>query len=183
MFEYKVNEDISLKLEDHTDSKELFDLIDASRSHLSEWLSWVDKIQTEKDIIESIKRNLIDFSKQEGMHFVILYKGEIAGTVGLKYFQWDVKSAEIGYWLAPDYLGKGIMTEAVKGVMAYGFEYVSLDKIEIWAAEDNLKSRSIPERLNFVHEGMRRNNELIKGTYHTMMIYGMLKSEWITSNR
>lgn len=178
MFYYKIDEELSLKLKDYQDTKELYALIESSRDHLKVWMNWIHKVNGEEDIREGTNRNLQQYADQKSMHYLIIYKGEIAGTVGLKGFNWDVKSAEIGYWLGSDFQGKGIMTRAVKALMEYGFNYVGLDKLEVWAAEGNTKSRSIPERLGFVQEGMRRQNEILDGTYHNMIIYGMLKSEW-----
>lgn len=182
MFYYKIDDELSLKLKDYQDTKELYTLIDASRDHLKEWMTWIHKVNSEEDIREATKRNLQQFADQTGMHYLIMFKGEIAGTVGLKGFNWDVKSAEIGYWLGPDFQGKGIMTRAVNALMEYGFDYVGLDKLEVWAAEGNTRSRSIPERLGFVQEGKRRQNEILDATYHNMIIYGMLKSEWVAAS-
>jgi len=178
MLDYKINEDISLKLKDYQDSHELFKLIKSSREHLKEWMVWVDSVQTEEDVVKSIHKNLIEFAEQKGIHFLILYKGAIAGTIGLKYIDWSIKSAEIGYWLGKDYLGKGIMIEACRAVMKYGFQQLKLNKIEIWAAEDNQKSRQIPVKLGFTYEGMRRADEILNGKYVDMCIYGMLAKEW-----
>ncbi|GEN51010.1 GNAT family N-acetyltransferase [Alkalibacterium pelagium] len=178
MFYYKIDDELSLKLKDYQDTEDLYALIEASREHLKVWMNWIHNVNSEEDIREGTKRNLQQFADQKAMNYLIIYKGEIAGTVGLKGFNWDVKSAEIGYWLGPDFQGKGIMTRAVNALMEYGFDYVGLDKLEVWAAEGNTRSRSIPERLGFVQEGMRRQNEILDDTYHNMIIYGMLKSEW-----
>lgn len=178
MFEHKIDQDLSIKLKDHQDSEELFKVIEQSRAHLKEWMTWTDSIRTVEDVAKATQRNLIDFSQQKAMHYLILFKGKIVGTIGLKQFDWTVKSAEIGYWISPDHQGKGIITRAAKTMIAYGFDQIKLNKIEIWAAEKNTKSRNVPERLGFVLEGMRRSNEYLDGEYHNMMIYGLLKTEW-----
>jgi ribosomal-protein-serine acetyltransferase len=112
------------------------------------------------------------------MHFVVLYNGEVAGDISLKEINWSIKSAEIGYWLGSAYTGKGIMTRAVRSMLDYAFNDLGLHKVEIWAAEENVKSRRVPERLGFVQEGTRRDDELIGGKYITMVIYGLLEDEW-----
>lgn len=60
MLDYKIKEDISLKLKDYQDSNELFKLIESSREHLKEWMVWVDSVQTEEDVVKSIHKNLIE---------------------------------------------------------------------------------------------------------------------------
>jgi len=178
MFTYKVDEEVSLKIKDFQDSSELFNLIDSSRDYLKKWMTWVESTKNEEDVRKRTKNDLYEFAEQKGMHFLILHKGSIVGTISLKYFDWSIKSAEIGYWLAEEFQGQGLMTKAVKALLDYGFDQLHLNKIEIWAAKKNMKSRSVPERLGFVQEGMRRDDEIINGKYVTMIIYGMLKSEW-----
>ncbi|EXJ23241.1 Ribosomal-protein-L7p-serine acetyltransferase [Alkalibacterium sp. AK22] len=183
MFEYKIDQELSLKLTMPKDSAELFELIEVSRAHIGEWMSWVHQIKSQQDVQDSIEQNLIELSKQKGMHCLIVFRGKIIGSASLKYFDWDVRSAEIGYWISPAHEGKGVMSQTAQALTDYGFEYYKLNKIEIWAAEENVRSRSIPERLGFVLEGMRRANERINGRSHNMMIYGLLRSEWKNMSR
>lgn len=178
MFEYRVTSQLSLKLIDYQDTETLFHLISSSREHLREWGSWVERIETKEDTEQLIKKYLLQYAGKKGMHFLIKYENEPVGSISLKQFSWDVNSGEIGYWLSPDYVGKGIVSQAAEGILEYGFNYVNLHKIEIWAADKNEKSKQVPERLGFVKEGVRRDNEFLHGQYFTMAIYGLLKTEW-----
>ncbi len=178
MFTYKVDEEIVLKFKDHQDSRELFELIDRSRVHLKEWMTWVDEVQSVTDIETATKKHILAFADQRAIHMLIVYKGAVAGSININRIDWSIGSAEIGYWLGSGFTGEGIITRAVSSLLDYAFSNLNLHKIEIWAAEGNTKSRSIPERLGFIQEGMRRDDEWINGRYVTMMIYGMLKEEW-----
>lgn len=178
MFEYNINNQLTLKLIDYQDTGVLFQLINSSRSHLDEWGNWAKEIQNEADTERLIKKYLLHFAGKKGMHFLIKYEGKPVGSISLKQLSWDVNSGEIGYWLSPDFVGKGIVTQAAEAILEYGFTYINLHKIEIWAAEKNEKSKNVPERLGFVKEGVRRDNEFLHGNYFTMAIYGLLKSEW-----
>jgi len=181
MFTQTIDEEIALKLKEYQDTEKVFELIDASRDELKQWMTWVDQVQSVEDVEKVTRRQLLQFVKKEAMHFVILYKGEVAGDISLKEIDWSIRSAEIGYWLGSGYTGKGIVTRAVEALLAYAFDELKLHKVEIWAAEGNVKSRRIPERLGFVQEGTRRDDELIDGDYVTMVIYGILENEWTKS--
>lgn len=183
MFEYSINNQLSLKLIDYQDTEDLFQLISSSRRHLEEWGNWVDAIQNEADTEQLVKKYLLHFAGKKGMHYLIKYEGKPAGSISLKQLSWDVSCGEIGYWLSPDFVGKGIVTQAAEAILEYGFNHVGLHKIEIWAAEENEKSKHVPERLGFVKEGVRRDNEYLNGRYYTMAIYGLLKAEWEESRR
>lgn len=62
-----------------------------------------------------------------------------------------VGGLEIGYWLHPAYIGRGLVTSAVAAVTVQGFDLSDVDRVEIIHDEANRASRSIPERLGFTH--------------------------------
>ncbi|GEK90567.1 GNAT family N-acetyltransferase [Alkalibacterium kapii] len=178
MFTKIVDDEISLKLKEYQDNVEFFQLIDASRKHLRPFMVWVNSVQSVENVEEVTQQHLLEFVNKKAMHCLILYKGKIAGSISLQDFDWTTRSAEIGYWLGSDFTGRGIMTRSVSTLLDYAFSELDLHKVEIWAAEENTKSRQIPERLGFTQEGKRRDNEYINGKYLTMVIYGLLKDEW-----
>ena len=83
----------------------------------------------------------------------------------------------LGYWLGQEYIGKGIMTKAVKDLIRLGFEHWPMQKVEIRCAVKNRKSRAIPERLGFTNEGTIRSAEKVYDRYNDHVVYGMLKDE------
>lgn len=87
------------------------------------------------------------------------------GSIGYLYLDHENKKTEIGYWLGKEYEGKGFITKAAKILINYAFEELGLNKIEIGAASDNIKSRAIPEKLGFKLEGELRDYEYINGRY------------------
>ncbi|MDN6295521.1 MAG: GNAT family N-acetyltransferase [Alkalibacterium sp.] len=178
MFTKIIDKNISLKLKDYQDNDAFFQLIDSSRDHLSSYMVWVKSVQSVGDVEKATRQHLLEYVNKQALHCLILYKGEIAGSISLQDINWSTRSGEIGYWLGPDFTGLGIMTKAVSTLLDYAFMERDLHKVEIWAAEDNQKSRNIPKRLGFTQEGIRRDDEYINGKYLTMVIYGLLKEEW-----
>lgn len=178
MFHYKINEDISLKLPALTDAQALFELTEQSRVHLREWLPWLDSTTSVEDTKNFIRFSLKGFADHASMNTLILYHGEIAGTAGYNLIDWPNRIAFIGYWLGQDYQGKGIMTEVVKGLTDYALSDLKLNRVEIKAAADNQKSRSIPERLGYVEEGRIRQGEWLYDHYVDHIVYGMLAEDW-----
>lgn len=74
------------------------------------------------------------------------------------------------------------MTKVAKALTEYAFCRLNLNKVEIWAAVENKKSRSIPERLDFVEEGSIRQVEWLYDHYVDHIVYGMLANEWTENN-
>lgn len=178
MFKYKVDEDIELKLLEIRDTKELFELTNSCRDYLRQWLPWLDGSKTEEDTRTFIEATQKQFASNNGFQAGIWYKGEIAGVIGYHGINWANKSTSIGYWLGEKYIGKGIMTKSCKALVNYALIDLKLHRVEIRCAEENYKSRAIPERLGFAKEGIIREAEWLYDHYVSHVAYGILAKEW-----
>ena len=103
--------------------------------------------------------------------------------MGFHKIDWLNRSTSIGYWLGESYQGKGLITKACSKVLEYSFGRMGLNRIEIRCATENLKSRAIPERLGFKDEGIIRDAEWLYDHYVDHIIYGMLESQWRSSEK
>lgn len=178
MFKHIIDNDIELRLVDIHHSEEMFKSIDSNREHLRKYLPWVDSTKTVDDtraFIESSKRQ---YAANNGFDASIWYKGEFAGVIGFHGINRSIKEISIGYWLDEKYVGKGIMTKVCREFVDYAFNTLGLNRVEIRCAEDNLKSRAIPEKLGFTKEGTIRDGELLNDGYVSCVVYGVLKREW-----
>jgi ribosomal-protein-serine acetyltransferase len=182
MFLHKIDENISLKLIELNDAKRVFELTDKSRNYLKEWLPWLDFTKNEEDTKDFIRASLKGFAENKSLNTVILFKGEIVGVAGFNSINWSNNTAYIGYWLGEQYQGKGIMTKVVEALINYAFNHLHLNKVEVRAAVENKKSRSIPERLGFVNEGSIRQAEWLYDHYVDHTVYGVLANEWGENN-
>jgi ribosomal-protein-serine acetyltransferase len=178
MFVHKIDDDLSLKLIEPRDGQKVFELTNNSRSYLREWLPWLDTTTKIEDTIEFINISLQDFAENKSLNTIILFKGKIAGVAGYNNINWSNKTAYIGYWLGEEFQGNGIMTKVAKTLTDYAFSELNLNKVEIRAAVGNKKSRSIPERLNYVNEGCIRQAEWLYSHYVDHVVYGVLAEEW-----
>ncbi|GAA0179571.1 GNAT family protein [Clostridium sediminicola] len=178
MFKYIVNEDIELRLLQIKDSEELFQLMDSCREHLREWLPWVDASKSSEDTKVFIQSTMDQFASNNGFQAGIWCKGQIAGVIGYHGMNLANKSTSIGYWLSEKFVGKGIMTKACKVLVDYAITDLNLNRVEIRCAENNYKSRAIPERLGFTNEGMIREAEWLYDHYVNHIVYGILASDW-----
>lgn len=178
MFSHNVTDDIQLRLLETRHAEELFALTDKNRKYLREWLPWVDATASSQQTKAYIQATLNAFADNNGLNLGIFYKENIAGCIGLHSIDWGNKKTSIGYWLAAEFQGHGMMTRACKALIDYAFYDLSLNRVEIRAAEFNAKSRAIPERLNFRNEGIVRQAEWLNDHYVDHVIYGMLREEW-----
>ncbi len=77
---------------------------------------------------------------------------ELIGTICLWNFSEDLKTAEVGYELLPNYHRKGIMSEALKAVLNFGFNELSLNEILAFTNKFNENSKSLLIKNNFTLE-------------------------------
>ncbi|WOV84019.1 GNAT family protein [Sporosarcina jeotgali] len=178
MFTLPVSETVSLKLLEQEDAAELFFLVNESRTHLREWLPWVDGALSPESYRPVIEMWLKQFAEHNGFQAGILYNGEIAGMIGFHKIDWMNKSTSLGYWIGERFQGNGIMTDAVRAMIDYAFSIYKLNRVEIRCGTANAKSRAIPERLNFHLEGIQRDAEFLYDHFHDLAVYSILARDW-----
>lgn len=173
-----INNDIVLEPLSPAHAGPVFDLIEANRSHLSEWLTWVERMQNRADFEQFVEDSGRRADEGFEAPFVILYKGEIAGRIGIYYINKPFRFGSIGYWLGEKFQGKGIIVQSSEAITEYGFNALGLNRIEIRCAVGNDKSRAVAERLGFQHEGIMRDGEFLNGAFIDLHVFSMLKKEW-----
>lgn len=96
--------------------------------------------------------------------FAVDVGGAAVGAVGLMLRDdVDRVSAEIGYWLGEEFWGKGIATEAVKAVTAYGIRQFRLTRVFASVFASNLASARVLEKAGFSLEGRLRRSAVKDG--------------------
>lgn len=178
MFSHIISENLQLKILEKRHAEELYNLTNMNRDYLREWLPWVDETLSVEQTREFIQFSLNSFANSNGLNMGIFFKDRIVGCIGLHSIDWDNKKTTIGFWLSEEHQGNGIITKACTAVINYVFSDLYLNRIEIRAAEQNFKSRAIPEKLLFSNEGIVRQAEWINDHYVDHVIYGMLKEDW-----
>ncbi|CAM4060852.1 GNAT family N-acetyltransferase [Lederbergia lenta] len=182
MFVHKIDKDLNLKLIQLEDCDRVFELTNQSREYLREWLPWLDTTTKVEDTKKFIQFCMNSYAENKSMNTVILLKGDIVGVAGFNEIDWSNRIAYIGYWLGKEYQGNGIMTRVAKGLTDFAFNELKLNRVDIRAAVENRKSRSIPERLGFVNEGCIREAEWLYDHHVNHIVYGMLAEEWKRTN-
>jgi ribosomal-protein-alanine N-acetyltransferase len=123
------------------------------------------------------------FKENRGIRWGLVRKGsnELIGTCG--YYDWNktVRRAEIGYDLDPAYWGQGIMTEALRAVLRYGFEKMGLNRIQAIIDSGNTRSLKLVHRLGFQNEGVLRQRSYFNGQFLDDVCSSLLKKEWTES--
>jgi len=117
--------------------------------------------------------------RHDSIFWVFTPKGDDTAIGSCCFWNFDpsFNSAEIGYELHPAHWGKGIMTEALPPILAYGFAGLGLHRIEACPLADNEPSKRLLLKLGFNYEGNLRQRVLFRGRHLDQLYYGLLKED------
>ena len=112
----------------------------------------------------------------------VIYDDACIGAIGL-HPQTDIwqKNAELGYWLAEPFWGKGIMTLAVQKMTVYGFEKLRIDRIFARPFGSNTGSQKVLEKAGFSLEARLPKTIFKDGKYEDELIYGLRRDTLLPS--
>ncbi len=178
MFSHRLNDRLELRSLQLTDAHELFALTDANRSHLRQWLPWLDKTQTPTDSRNFIRNTIEQFADTPAVVAAICYDDQMVGVIGYNHIDWANGVGHIGYWLAASYQGQGIMTLACRYMVDYSFNTLTLNRVVITCATGNHRSRAIPKRLGFHYEGTAYEAEWLYDHFVGHAVHALLRRDW-----
>lgn len=109
------------------------------------------KTKTIAQALQFINEITQDYHNNKSVTWGIISKNEpqLIGTICLWNISKNNTIAEVGYGLNPAFQNKGIMTEALKCVIDYGFNELKLIKIEAFTHYKNESSKKLLEKTGF----------------------------------
>lgn len=117
-------------------------------------------------------------SRDDRVDLAVCLDGEIRGTVSLFDLDQSAGHAEIAYWLTPEAQGQGLMTEAARLLVGYGFEELRLHRVRGRALASNEGSKGVLRNFGMTREAVAREAERMDGEYVDMVYFGVLREEW-----
>ena len=132
------------------------------------------------DTLESTKSQMVFFTSLEkegtGRWWAICSVDNkfFYGGIGLNNLDRDHKKAEIGFWLLPEFWGKGIIREAIPLICKHGFEKLGLHRIEAIIESENIASKKVISYSGFEHEGTMKECEFKNGKFISLDIYAKI---------
>lgn len=135
-------------------------------------------VENSREIIRSV------LSAPEIYAVVLKKSGQPVGSIGLmsgkaSNIGLPDSEGEIGYWIGVPYWGQGLIPEAVRELMRYGFENLKLNRIWCGYFEGNEKSKRVQEKCGFhYHHTAYHVPCAIEGVFRTEHISCISKEEW-----
>ncbi len=101
------------------------------------------------------------------------------GSCDFHRISWKDRLGEVGILIGEKkYWGQGYGTEAMRLLVRHGFEDLNLNRIFLQVFDNNPRAIRSYEKVGFVHEGRLRQDVYKNGSYHDILVMGILRSEW-----
>ncbi|MBN1517222.1 GNAT family N-acetyltransferase [Candidatus Sumerlaeota bacterium] len=162
------------------DAQPMREAIEESINALAPWMPWADHVPT----LTEAKGNCVNAENafKEGrdhrLHLFLKDSMTFIGGSGLHRVDWSVPKCEIGYWIRNSYARQGYITEAAAEIARFAFEQLKMNRVEMRMDTRNTRSRRVPERLDFMLEGVLRQDERhIDGTLRDTCVYAKIRDD------
>jgi ribosomal-protein-alanine N-acetyltransferase len=123
-----------------------------------------------------------EFQSRSGLAWMVTQRtdGQFMGFCRYTHFDTFHSRAEIGYLLSPEWWGQGVMPEAVRAAVGFGFTRLGLHSVMADIDPANSQSRRLLEKLGFVQEGLFRESFYIphEDRFSDSAVFSVLESDW-----
>jgi RimJ/RimL family protein N-acetyltransferase len=134
---------------------------------------------TKKDALEWINKKLKYYkqAKPEKYSYIITLDNVFVGSISFNVINYKNNNAELGYWLAKKYYGKGIMQNAIKMICYIAFKQLNLKRVSAEVSPKNKKSSNVLLKNGFKLDGILRKNFKTGNKYEDTLIYSIINSK------
>ncbi|GHA23361.1 N-acetyltransferase [Salinimicrobium marinum] len=99
------------------------------------------------------------------------------GATGFNNLSKEHKKTELGFWILPEFWGRGIIQELLPVICNYAFENLHLHRIEAFVESENVNSAKALKNQGFQHEGTMVDSEVKNGKFISVELFAKLKSK------
>ena len=160
------------------DASALAALVQENAVYLNKSLPKVASLTTAEACSAHLRHVIEGSERDEVLEWHISVGGKLCGAIRLNMIDMDNHKASIGYYISESCQGQGLATSSVRAVLAYCFDKLGFNRIELQCGSANLASQQVAKRLGFTWEGMLHQAELLGGEYIDLFVYGLLREDF-----
>ncbi|MET0136135.1 MAG: GNAT family protein [Kibdelosporangium sp.] len=163
-------------------AKEFAGHIEAAREHLTPWLPWVPTIVDEDSARVWLRRYADRLASDDGRLYGIWVDGRLMGGTLFRVFNAKGGVCEVGVWLDPSVVGRGLITRAAGHMIEWAVCARGMSRIEWLVLPGNSRSIAVAQRLGMNRDGVLRQAFELRGTRHDVEVWSLLATEWRAGN-
>ena len=148
---------------------------------LQPWMPWAKERPSIDQSEENSRKAYSLFLAREDITLRLIHKetGLFLGSSGLHPRDWTVPKFEVGYWCRKRFERQGYITEAVNGILHFGFETLGAKRIMVQCDSRNDRSIRLAKRVGLKLEGELRQDSIgMDGTLRNMLIFALTDGDW-----
>ncbi|MGB1077567.1 MAG: GNAT family N-acetyltransferase [Bdellovibrionales bacterium] len=177
-----ISEKLLLRAPRLDDFKEWLELRASNESHLQPFEpAWGSVWKTPAHFQKRTNFQRQEWQQDRAYCFLIFKRDEdnkLIGGVNINnVIRGSAQFASLGYWIAKDYEGQGLMSEALDVTIKFCFDVLLLKRINIAVLDHNTRSKKLVERFGFEYEGTAKRYIEINGTRQDHLLYGLNASK------
>ncbi|GAA0999705.1 GNAT family N-acetyltransferase [Subtercola frigoramans] len=183
MFEAVVRDGIVLKPLETWHADVFAEHMNRARDHIRPWVGPAFVTDTVEDARATLQRYATAAATDGARLYGLWDDGQIVGGVMFVAFDpaWGI--CEIGCWLEPDAVGKGLITRSVQMLMDWAFLERGMSRIEWRCRTDNDRSVAVARRLGMRSEGILRSSWVYDGNRYDTEVFSILRNESLSTAR
>ncbi len=162
-----------------SDAQAMFDTY-ANDARVTKFLSWKPHgdVQSTKALLELWEQ---EYRCPSYYHWGITIGGQLIGSISTISISEKNENCEVGYCIAYDYWGKGIVAEALREVMRFLFAEVGMHRVMAKHDTKNPGSGRVMQKCGMTYEGtMKEHYKRHDGTFGDSKIYAILRGEFLS---
>lgn len=172
------HEDITLRLLRMRDWKKIEAIQLEHRVWFRQWEATNPEGPATFDYRALVRNAIRQLNDETSIPFAIEFRGELVGQLNVSnILHGSASTAFIGYWISPEFAGRGIMPIAVALATDYMFQFVQLHRIEVDIRPENIASLRVVEKLGFRFEGTKKNFIHINNDWRDHSVFALTSDE------
>lgn len=159
-------------------AEEFFAHIDRGREYIGAYVG----LAAAASDLESARGFLQSYAEKQaadsGRLYGIWLDGTLVGGVLFRIFDTAMEYCEVGCWLEPAGVGRGLVSRAITVLIDWAVEERGIHRVEWSASSANTASLKVAERLGMTREGVLRESYPYRGVRYDMEMWSVLAPEW-----
>ena len=157
-------------------TEHISDFVVAVRESAGVWMPWSHKHYSEQETtewFESCQSNIEDKTAYDIGIFMVK-ENYFAGGISINQIKQHSNSGNVGYWVRRSLRNQGIALQAVELIKDFGFNTLSLTRLEIVVLTENMVSRRIAEKSGAKFECIAENRLIHNGEARPATVYSLV---------
>jgi ribosomal-protein-serine acetyltransferase len=173
-----MNQRVTIRPYEDTDASEMSLAARESAADVSPWMPWCHSEYSVADAAAWVRTTRDGHDDGSMYDFAIIdVNGTYAGGCGVNHINRMDRFANLGYWVRTSLAGRGIAPAAVLQLISWTFANTTLNRVEIVAAVDNVRSQRVAEKVGAHRDAVLRKRVMVRGLPSDAVLYSVVRPD------